>query len=673
MRSPVAGRHRALGDARVLWAFVQALYRDLARRGDRRSREAGAEDAEPAAAARRPMRSTRCPKRPGVYLFYGLNALPLYIGKSRNLRERVGAHFSSDYRSATDLRLSAEIRRIEFEETAGEIGALLRESALVKSMLPAHNHALRRKAEAGVLELPATPGPPRFIPAAGVEPRELAGRYGPFTLEARRRARRCAISPPSTRCAGRRSASRSGRARASRARCGAAPARASATESAEAHHARLARGARAATRFRRGPSPGSPRIRERALLGERTDVHVLRDWCWLGTARDDGELDAPPRGAAAPGVRRRHREAADPHARARHATTLLRLVCTDLIQSRARCVRGDHVRDARGQLLRVRNVQEFVRTVRVRLRAQHAGDEELRVRKMLAQHRHERNRAALAHRRGRLAVEARATRRRAPPRATARSAARSSRSRPGRARSARSRRAADRLRADASAPCVARSPSTVGGSRSDSLSDVRGRSTLPAFGDRRQAVGADDRQRRPPRAVEQRLGALGDHRLRAAGERILARSRSRPGCRRPRAPAPRARRESAHGIPAAARGRSRESSRRSSRLRAMRNDDGTTPLASPECTPSVSTSTVSVPAGEAAQRRRRPQPLVVAAAGIEADDEIDRAHARREVLEIRGQIVAAALLAGLDQPTQRACGMPCACSAPIAASDANTA
>ena len=50
---------------------------------------------------------------------------------------------------------------------------------------------------------------------------------------------------------------------------------------------------------RRGPIRGSPAIRERALLGERTDVHVLRDWCWLGTARDDGELtrlvEAPPR------------------------------------------------------------------------------------------------------------------------------------------------------------------------------------------------------------------------------------------------------------------------------------------------------------------------------------------------------------------------------------------
>ena len=61
---PLDGRHRALGDARVLWAFVRALYRDLAARDDRAGRPARPADAEPAAAARRPMRSTRCPKRP---------------------------------------------------------------------------------------------------------------------------------------------------------------------------------------------------------------------------------------------------------------------------------------------------------------------------------------------------------------------------------------------------------------------------------------------------------------------------------------------------------------------------------------------------------------------------------------------------------------------------------
>ena len=53
--------------------------------------------------------------------------MPLYVGKSINLRERVASHFSSDYRSANDLRLSSEVVRIEFEETAGELGALLRE------------------------------------------------------------------------------------------------------------------------------------------------------------------------------------------------------------------------------------------------------------------------------------------------------------------------------------------------------------------------------------------------------------------------------------------------------------------------------------------------------------------------------------------------------------------
>ena len=85
------------------------------------------------------------PEGPGVYRFYGLNPLPLYIGKSINLRERIAAHFSSDYRSANDLRLSAEITRIEIEETAGELGALLRESHLIKTLLPVYNHRLRRR------------------------------------------------------------------------------------------------------------------------------------------------------------------------------------------------------------------------------------------------------------------------------------------------------------------------------------------------------------------------------------------------------------------------------------------------------------------------------------------------------------------------------------------------
>ena len=109
------GRHSALGDARAIWRFVQTLYRD-------RTPE------EIQAAVRRLLKIPSLPPQlapdaleglpdgPGVYRFYGLNQLPIYIGKSVNLRDRVASHFSSDYRSANDLRLSSEITRIEIQQ-----------------------------------------------------------------------------------------------------------------------------------------------------------------------------------------------------------------------------------------------------------------------------------------------------------------------------------------------------------------------------------------------------------------------------------------------------------------------------------------------------------------------------------------------------------------------------
>lgn len=293
---PCSDRHRALGDARVLWAFIQHIYRHLPE-----------EVIDPA--VRRILRTPSLPahlppdawealpETPGVYLFYGLNALPLYIGKGRNLRERVGAHFSSDYRSPTDLRLSAEVRRIEFEETAGEIGALLREAALVKSLMPAHNHALRRKSEAGVLELPAEPGPPRFVAAFGAEPAALAGRYGPFRSRRQARETLRVLAAEHRLCWSALGLER---------RCGPCFARqlrrcsgvCVGEEAPAVHHARLTE-ALARHAVPAWPYHGPAVLYERAELGARVDAHVLRDWCWLGTARDEATLgqllEAPPR------------------------------------------------------------------------------------------------------------------------------------------------------------------------------------------------------------------------------------------------------------------------------------------------------------------------------------------------------------------------------------------
>src|SRR6185312_12132275 len=54
------------------------------------------------------------------------------------------------------------------------------------------------------------------------------------------------------------------------------------------------------------------------------------------------------------------------------------------------CVRRDHACHNLGNLLAGRNVQELVRAMRVGMRTQYAGDEELRLREFFAQHAHER-------------------------------------------------------------------------------------------------------------------------------------------------------------------------------------------------------------------------------------------------------------------------------------------
>lgn len=279
----VDNRHRALGDAMALWQFVQVLYT---------TRDAGEIEREVQRILRIPSLPPQLaadaidalPESPGVYRFYGDNPMPLYVGKAINLRERVGAHFSSDWRHETDLRLSAEIRRIEYDTTAGELGALLREAALVKSLMPAHNRALRRKADAGILRI-ETCATPRFIAAADID--TLAGGYGPFSSKRAARALLRNLAAEHRLCLTRmKLEKRDGPCFARQlGRCDGACVGA---ETGEAHDARLVEAlqphAIAAWPF----GTGAAVIREHD--GERCDAHVIRDWRWVGTARDDDEL-----------------------------------------------------------------------------------------------------------------------------------------------------------------------------------------------------------------------------------------------------------------------------------------------------------------------------------------------------------------------------------------------
>jgi len=81
------------------------------------------------------------PGAPGVYIFHGqADDLPLYIGKSVHLRNRVLSHL----RTEDEARMLRQTQRIEHIRTAGEIGALLLESQLIKQKQPLFNQKLRR-------------------------------------------------------------------------------------------------------------------------------------------------------------------------------------------------------------------------------------------------------------------------------------------------------------------------------------------------------------------------------------------------------------------------------------------------------------------------------------------------------------------------------------------------
>ena len=84
------------------------------------------------------------PERPGVYYFYDEKNTLLYIGKSKNIRKRVLSHFYHHDETKRHADLIKQTAHIDFTCTAGELGALLLESAEIKLRQPIYNRRLRK-------------------------------------------------------------------------------------------------------------------------------------------------------------------------------------------------------------------------------------------------------------------------------------------------------------------------------------------------------------------------------------------------------------------------------------------------------------------------------------------------------------------------------------------------
>lgn len=275
----VGARHRALADARVLWDLWQCWHRDL---------NADTVTAAITALTRPvtlpshldPALADELPESHGAYALLDASGVPLVLGRASNLRQKVLAHFADARSKQPPI---AEVRSVEWIESAGEFGARLQEIGLMRRVKPlaAELCAWRLK------ELAPGDFRPELVLAAetpfGGRTEPLYGLYQTIK-EARQALRKLAeahfLCPvvlgleeakPGKPCS-------SHKVKICRGAC-------VEREPIAKHSARLMT-ALAKSRVKDWPFAGRVALVERDEFGMREDFHLFEDWRYQGIAKD---------------------------------------------------------------------------------------------------------------------------------------------------------------------------------------------------------------------------------------------------------------------------------------------------------------------------------------------------------------------------------------------------
>ena len=280
-------RHRALADAQLIYQFwqlsaqqfpaeaIEATVKKLVQRSSLPSQLD-------------PNLVHELPENPGVYLFYGENDLPLYIGKSVNIRQRVLSHFAADHRNSKEMSLSQQTKRVDWIETSGELGALLTEARLIKQMTPVHNQRLRRKNALCAWQLQQTQDQllPQLTWADDLDFGSQTNLYGLYNNQRDAQKALRNLAGEHQLCLGVLGLEKVGNGKPCFAhqlkRCrGACVGKESGLE-----HATRLLVAMGKLKLASWPYSGAIGIRE------ADELHVIDHWCYLGTARSDDEVEA---------------------------------------------------------------------------------------------------------------------------------------------------------------------------------------------------------------------------------------------------------------------------------------------------------------------------------------------------------------------------------------------
>ncbi len=147
-------RHRAYDDAKAVFDFFHAVEKIV--EPETITQALQKLFVRPSVPTAITSQIDKLPESPGVYMFYDKEKMPLYIGKSTNIKGRVISHFTNDYTSSREMNLCQQVVSIDFQKTHGELGALLLESAMIKSEQPMFNRVLRRIHKLTLLRLVKT-------------------------------------------------------------------------------------------------------------------------------------------------------------------------------------------------------------------------------------------------------------------------------------------------------------------------------------------------------------------------------------------------------------------------------------------------------------------------------------------------------------------------------------
>lgn len=97
------------------------------------------------------------PSSAGIYRFHAQNSeIPVYIGKSINIRKRVLSHLSAANSNARERKLISMSSYVSCTSTPGELSALLLESEEIKLKQPLLNRRLRRQRQLLTFEIAPT-------------------------------------------------------------------------------------------------------------------------------------------------------------------------------------------------------------------------------------------------------------------------------------------------------------------------------------------------------------------------------------------------------------------------------------------------------------------------------------------------------------------------------------